>query len=51
METERRPANERLQSEKQTLPVDWTESEWFRVWLKLARHEDGGLVSRPSTAC
>jgi len=18
---------------------DWTESEWFQVWLKLARHE------------
>ena len=21
------------------LLVDWADSEWFRVWLKLARHE------------
>ena len=24
------------------LPIDWAESEWFRVWLKLARHEEDG---------
>jgi hypothetical protein len=22
------------------LLVDWTDSEWFQVWLKLARHEE-----------
>jgi hypothetical protein len=22
-----------------TVPADWTESEWFEVWLKLARRE------------
>jgi hypothetical protein len=29
------------------LPVDWTESEWFHVWLKLARHEYDGAADRP----
>jgi len=23
----------------QTIAPDWTESEWFEVWLKLARRE------------
>jgi len=23
----------------QQLAVDWAESEWFQVWLRLARHE------------
>jgi hypothetical protein len=22
------------------LLVEWTDSEWFHVWLKLARHEE-----------
>jgi len=22
------------------LLVDWMDSDWFQVWLKLARHED-----------
>ena len=32
------------------LPVDWTESEWFKVWLKLARHEEDG-ATREEAAC
>ena len=28
--------------------IDWTESEWFKVWLKLARHEDHGSAPSPS---
>ena len=24
----------------QTYSDEWTESEWFRVWLRLAHHED-----------
>jgi len=27
------------QNDRQIAP-DWTESEWFAVWLKLARRED-----------
>jgi len=26
-------------AQREVVPVDWTESEWFNVWLKLARHE------------
>ena len=26
-------------AQARVLPVDWTESEWFRIWLKLARNE------------
>ena len=22
------------------LVVDWTDSQWFQIWLKLARHEE-----------
>jgi hypothetical protein len=25
--------------EPQRIAVDWTDSDWFRVWLRLARHE------------
>jgi hypothetical protein len=25
--------------EQEKIAPDWTESEWFEVWLKLARHE------------
>ena len=34
---------EALESEQPTqtrrLEIDWTESEWFDTWLRLARHE------------
>ena len=26
------------------LLIDWTDSEWFQIWLKLARHEDPQAV-------
>jgi hypothetical protein len=28
------------------VPIDWTESEWFRVWLQLARRESPERNSR-----
>lgn len=36
-----RNQEERLREvrEDHRLPADWTESEWFEVWLKLARRE------------
>jgi hypothetical protein len=48
MKTELAPKQERLSlpkhqppsAQREGVPVDWTESEWFKVWLKLARHED-----------
>jgi hypothetical protein len=30
---------ERTRENENTIVPDWTESEWFQVWLKLARHE------------
>ena len=26
--------------EPQRIAIDWADSDWFRVWLRLARHED-----------
>jgi hypothetical protein len=31
------PRTESVQEE--TVDIDWVESEWFQVWLELARHE------------
>ena len=28
---------EEMQRETKIIELDWTESEWFQVWLKLAR--------------
>ena len=25
--------------ERKSISIDWAESEWFQVWLQLARHE------------
>jgi hypothetical protein len=25
--------------EPQRIAIDWTDSDWFRIWLRLARHE------------
>jgi len=33
------PPRQPQKSQKRILQVDWTESEWFKVWLQLARHE------------
>ena len=30
---------EQTRQNENTIVPDWTESEWFQVWLKLARHE------------
>jgi hypothetical protein len=30
---------EQTRQNEKTIVPDWTESEWFQVWLKLARHE------------
>jgi len=31
--------NGEVRDEKVTITPDWTESEWFQVWLKLARKD------------
>ena len=31
---------QRERADKQTLGVHWEDSEWFKVWLKLAREEE-----------
>jgi hypothetical protein len=31
--------------EAKTIEPDWTESEWFQVWLKLARHQDEEVLN------
>lgn len=28
--------------QRRVLDLDWTESEWFKVWLQLARDRDEG---------
>jgi hypothetical protein len=25
--------------QEESIDIDWVESEWFQVWLELARHE------------
>jgi hypothetical protein len=30
---------EQARENEKTITPDWTESEWFQVWLKLARRE------------
>ena len=40
MQTRQEPAPERApELIRKKLNLEWTESEWFRVWLKLARGE------------
>ena len=42
MESEHFQSDERERTEAnepRKLPIDWTESEWFSVWLRLARGE------------
>lgn len=29
------------EAEKKQIPIDWAESDWFKMWLKLARQERG----------
>lgn len=43
------PEQEPLRTEKRVLPIDWTEAEWFTVWLKLARHEYVGPPQKAPT--
>jgi len=31
--------DEQTRENEKTIVPDWTESEWFRVWLKLARRD------------
>ncbi len=31
-------------TEAQALPVQWTESEWFKVWLRLAKRDYHGRI-------
>ncbi len=31
----------------EVMEVDWTESESFRVWLRLARHEESNGILEP----
>jgi hypothetical protein len=31
-----------FETKSQKLPIDWTESEWFDVWLTLARRDYQG---------
>src|SRR4051812_20993878 len=33
------PPDEECGDHRQKLELDWAESEWFEVWLQLARHE------------
>jgi hypothetical protein len=41
METKARMQTDEVSEtqEQERIAPDWTESEWFEVWLKLARHE------------
>ena len=34
-----RPSGRSKGSRRRTLELNWAESEWFQVWLQLARHE------------
>jgi len=34
-----RSANELPPTSQVIVNVDWTETDWFKTWLKLARHE------------
>jgi hypothetical protein len=36
---ESRKAEKSERSESRKLEIDWTKSEWFAVWLRLARGE------------
>ena len=38
-ELERRPPDETQESLRKQLQLEWIDSEWFQVWLKLARRE------------
>jgi hypothetical protein len=41
-EEPKEPLESQTQSERdpgQPLVVDWADSDWFQVWLRLARHE------------
>ena len=37
-------------SEPKTIAIDWTEAEWFQVWLKLARRDYQGDVNAQNTS-
>ena len=45
-ESHYKPEQKRQPDQREVVSVDWAESEWFRIWLKLARHElDGQEVA------
>jgi hypothetical protein len=39
-------ATENRFGEQQTVAIDWAETEWFQVWLRLARRDYQGESER-----
>lgn len=36
------PQQDGTETKVKKLPIDWAESEWFQVWLRLARRDYQG---------
>ena len=34
---------------RETVSIDWSESEWFKIWLELARRDYQGKVDPPNS--